>query len=1025
MADGILKGQDFDKVDIFLSYNHEDDREDGRASALHERLKAAGYEVAFDKGLRGGEDFERWIDVNVARCQLVVALWSKRSLGTRWCQHEAKQAHANEKLFPIVLEEIGDADVPPFMLGVASRSVRVPYDTPDLMERIGARVTASRAEAERKRQSSERAIRASKKTHLPDVLATGQPDLFGRDGEESMLLGAWESCAPGADPARKTNLVVLHAIGGAGKTALLRRLVDDLAATDFVNAEHVIGWSAYSQGSHENSNVDAGAFITAALDIMGYEGVPPPDDVARARLLAALMQRQRTLLLLDGIEPLQSPPHVNGGRLKDKGLATLLIELARENPGLVVVTSRQPLPETAKIARVHNHSLAKLAPQAGAALLKRLGCWGAATDLEAASDEADGHALLITALGGYIEAVKDGDIRKRDNFRLGEITFTAEEMAVPDETVRAAKKAAAVMDGYIAAFVALDAKSKGEGVAERVLLNIVGLFDRPADGSAVNALLNGDAIPGLTDEMAGWPPHQKTGLIAAAKKRLRTLKLLNDADPGDKDALDAHPIVRAHFAKVLKSEAPGAFRAAHERLYRLYTASCVKELPDTLEEMTPLFHAIGHGCAAGLQQETWTHVYWKRVRRGNQSFIDNLLGAYGADLGALAHLFDAPWGTVSSNLISKDQGVALACAAYALQALGRLAESEEAQSAAGALAVASENWKNAAIAAHNLSAMRLGLGKVVSADGAGAEGVAYADRSGDAFHMMAARTTHADALMQAGKLTQAAAFFADAEARQQKDRLHQPHLYSVQGYQYCDLLLGCGRAAEVRGRADWIANFYGRIGGQVTLLDHGLNQLADGRALALLIAHGQADRAQARARLDQAVAALRRAGTEHRLPSALLTRAAHLRRSSEFSAAAKDLEESLDIADRGGMKLYLTDCALEAARLELEQIPGAPPETLVPLVETVEVVEEPAKLSFIDRMLGKKPTEPQRHLVERIVSPPPAPWTPRGPLNEAERKHLADAEAQYKVAFELVQETGYHRRDGELVDLRARLDALA
>ncbi|MEZ5997072.1 MAG: hypothetical protein R3B98_00055 [Hyphomonas sp.] len=40
------------------------------------------------------------------------------------------------------------------------------------------------------------------------------------------------------------------------------------------------------------------------------------------------------------------------------------------------------------------------------------------------------------------------------------------------------------------------------------------------------------------------------------------LKLLNEADPDDQDSLDAHPIVRAHFARSQRT-APDAFQAAH------------------------------------------------------------------------------------------------------------------------------------------------------------------------------------------------------------------------------------------------------------------------------------------------------------------------------------------------------------------------------------------------------------------------------------------------------------------------------
>lgn len=1016
----ILDGAEYEEVDIFLSYNHDDDLDDGRPSRLYDRLIEAGYRVAFDKGLRGGEDFVDWINVNVARAKLVVALWSTRSLAADWCRYEAQCAHAQRKLFPIELERIGDEAVPKFLLAAAATALRVPYDAPNLLEQIAHRVTASRAEAERRRAASARAILASQKAHLPEVLASAQPDLFGRDVEESMLLDSWASCAPGADAAKKTNLVVLYAIGGAGKTALMRRLVDDLAASDFPHAEKVIGWSAYSQGSGDNRNADADGFISAALDMMGYEGEKPGDSVARARLLAGLMQKKRTLLLLDGIEPLQSPAHVNLGRLKDKGLAALLTELARDNPGLVVVTSRQPLPETEKIARVRNHALEELRPQAGAALLKRLGCWGAAKDLEAASREADGHALTLTALGGYIESVESGDIRKRDHFKLGEITFTAEEMAAPDPTVRAAKKAARVMQGYIEAFTALDKSSKGEGIAERVLLNIIGLFDRPADGTAVEALLDGEPIAGLTDTMAAWTPHQKTGRIAAAKKRLRTLKLLNDADPEDQESLDAHPIVRAHFAKAFADATPEAFRAAHERLYRLYAAACVKDLPDTLEEMTPLFHAIGHACAAGLHQEAFDEVYWKRVRRKDASFINKHLGAFGANLGALAHFFNVPWGAVNPNLSRPDQGSALNYAASALRALGRLAEAEEADSAGLVMDVELQSWGNASRSALNVSEVRLALGAIAGAIVAAEQAVEYADRSGEAFVIQTTRTSLADALAQAGQLGEAAARFADAELRQEQAQPELPRLYSVQGCQYCDLLLDFGRAAEVGRRAA-----YGLAVG-TTLLDIALNQLIDGRALALLSAHGRADGTAVRARLDLAVAALRRAGADDDLPRGLFARAQHLRRMNEFAPAAKDLEEAFDIAERGGMKLFLADHALESARLALVQIADVSPEKLVALTETVEVALAPpsSRFSLVDLVFGKKPVRRAPERPQQVVSP--TPWRPRRePLTENERRHLADAEAHYAKAFELVQDTGYHRRDAELADLRARLDPLA
>ncbi len=84
------------------------------------------------------------------------------------------------------------------------------------------------------------------------ALPTGAGRLIGRDVELTRLNTAWKSTEAGAPAEKKTNVVVLHAIGGAGKTALMRRFVDDLANEGFPGAHKVFGWSAYSQGSGED-----------------------------------------------------------------------------------------------------------------------------------------------------------------------------------------------------------------------------------------------------------------------------------------------------------------------------------------------------------------------------------------------------------------------------------------------------------------------------------------------------------------------------------------------------------------------------------------------------------------------------------------------------------------------------------------------------------------------------------------------------------------------------------------------------
>ena len=100
-----------------------------------------------------------------------------------------------------------------------------------------------------------------------------------------------------------------------------------------------------------------------------------------------------------------------------------------------------------------------------------------------------------------------------------------------------AKRAAKVMRGYLEQFekLAKDNAAEGLGGPELALLNLVGLFDRPADGPAVDALL-ARHIPGLTDDLfferldpagcssrtrSSWSPFPKSPSAASGCARPR------------------------------------------------------------------------------------------------------------------------------------------------------------------------------------------------------------------------------------------------------------------------------------------------------------------------------------------------------------------------------------------------------------------------------------------------------------------------------------------------------------------------
>jgi len=345
-------------------------------------------------------------------------------LASEYCRYELQYALLAGKLLPVLLEPADKLRFPNDLEEQIRKLNWVAFESTRSDQTVETMVTALSLVPEASdalRPSAE--ILAQDRIHLPATLLSGSGYLAGRDMEEQLLLSAWQGCAPGAPPDEKTNIVIMHALGGAGKTSILRRMVDQLAVAEFPYAAKVLGWSAINQGGSNDLAANTDAFFSDALRTFGIVSDLPNDPVARARLLAKTMRANRTLLLLDGIEPLQEMPGVKGGRLKDPGLAQLLAELARGHPGLVVMTSRQRLPELADSAEpsVIDHRLDDLSAGASVELLEHLGCRGTPAAFRSAVELVGGHALSVTLMGTYLNVVEGGDVSRYLTFDIAKI----------------------------------------------------------------------------------------------------------------------------------------------------------------------------------------------------------------------------------------------------------------------------------------------------------------------------------------------------------------------------------------------------------------------------------------------------------------------------------------------------------------------------------------------------------------------------------------------------------------------------
>ena len=939
------------KPTIFISYSHKDEIWKDHFKPHLSVLEKAGEVVVWDdRLLDGGDQWYDEIEAAMSNAAVAVCLISQHYLSSAFCVGEEtpfllkRSKQDGMLLIPILISpclwEVYRWLKDTQMFPRDGKSVAIDYPQTD-----GAVVFSKVAELIYKKINDTNYVlptpaikwQPPKQIYIERLPVTGK-ELFGRDKELDLLDQAWASDT--------TNIVSFIAWGGVGKSTLINKWLEGMAKDNYQGAVNVFGWSFYSQGSSEQAT-SADVFIDHALKWFG-DTTPQTSQAGSAwskgQRLAELVQQHKTLLILDGLEPLQSAHEFEKGKIKDPALTMLLRTLAIKNNGLCVITSRESIPDIAKFEhKTESVNLETLSKEAGRALLRVGGVNGTDKALEEATESFGAHALAINLLTTYLKSIKGHPI--------------SAALQIPDLPVliEKGKHPRRVIDALSQRFVD---QSEGE------LLTLLGFFDRPADIAAIRQIIAPPSIKGLTDNLC----EKDEAVLLLAINRLRSENLLAEESTHNPGTLDCHPLIREHFADKLETDNPTAWQAANGRLYAYYKNLPEKELPDTLAEMEPLFAAIRHGCLAGLHQEVMDNVYYKKVYREGDFYIVNQLGAFGADLSCLAHFFASLWDKPAANLTADDQAVVLSWAGFALRATGRLFEATEPMKAGLAMRVKDKLWKNAAIAASNLSQLYLTLGEVALAEDYGEQSVIFADRSEEDNHMESKRTTHADALHQAGKSEFAEQRFIEAETRQ-KDRLSDdPWLFSLPGFHFCDLLLSMKKYSEVLTRAKQTITYP-----WCRPLDKALDTLTIGKTLMLQsIDNKTADFSQASDYLHQAVEGLRESGAQEFIPRGLLTRATLYRQQKNWPQAWRDLDETLEIAEFGQMQLHLTDYHLEACRTLLAQI-EADDFTISEKGETLNLTKA--------EMQGKFKT------------------------------HLMYATA-------LVKKTGYHRRDDEIAQLQ-------
>ncbi|HEY7326174.1 MAG TPA: hypothetical protein VH592_00935 [Gemmataceae bacterium] len=402
---------------------------------------------------------------------------------------------------------------------------------------------------------------------------------FGRAAELALLDAALRG--------GRESIVALIGPGGQGKTAIVQHWLEGLLSAED-RPDGVFLWSFY-----RGKDAD---LCLRSLYAYAEELRQPPELSASYCVdhLLPRLRRQRWAIVLDGTEVAQYDSGSWVGRFLHPELGRLLEELASEPlPGVVVLTTRFPLPTLTTRRHARLISLSSLDAVSARALLSNLGVGGEATDLDEVAAAGGYHAKAVELLGTFLTCFRQGDARRHrdlpdlprgegvseEEHRVARV-LTAYQQQLPQETQDLIALATAFRDPP----------------TEARLLEY--LASHP-----VQTLLHQTwrrTYSPFARRPASWLKHQIQQLI--------DLRLLERVGRGTNDGtgvspgavIDAHPLVRRAFDHALGS---GGQRQSAGTRAGFLRGRPDRRRPDTLDEAreeVEMFHAYAD---AGLWAE--------------------------------------------------------------------------------------------------------------------------------------------------------------------------------------------------------------------------------------------------------------------------------------------------------------------------------------------------------------------------------------------------------------------------------------
>ncbi len=707
-------------------------------------------------------------------------------------------------------------------------------------------------------------------------------ELVGREEELSFLDTCW------SDP--KVNFVEVVAFGGTGKSSLINKWLSGFRQDHYRKAEKIYAWSFYWQGHSSDVNSSGDYFIEHALTWFGDENPTAGTPWSKASRLAKLIRDSRTLLILDGLEPLQFPPGNKHGQIENPSVSFLIRELAAENQGLVIATTRSPVTDIKAFddGRVAKLNLSNLSEEAGIALLKRQGVTGKTHEYENVVRSYDGHPLSLSLVAGYLTTVHQGDLSN-----------LSEGHSLLDDAHRE-NQVQGIMSDYL------------EWLSDKPalqLLRLVSLLERTTSVQELQAVSKIRTECGLNDDLA----DHNEGVWRYAIQELISAKLVSSESQNPGDVIDCHPLIQDCILQHLKGNEGDMWESGNSLIFD-YLISTAPEEPANMTEMEPLFRAVIHGTRARRYTESFA-LYYEKIKKGQFSIFTD--GSHHADQSCIRAFFGEGWDTPTEHLDEESQMFLITSAATNLIYLGHLAEAIEPTEVSIRWFIKNQSYLQAAVAAAPLLSMYIAAGELDAALRLvqGMEDVIHKSENEIAIAMAANFKAYIYYLSGEPEIAQR--LFLQAESVLTQPQPQSEALFPTISSYYCKYLLDVGKESEALERSLKTFAWRNRNTWQVAV---DTTSIYAGDLLVLGLAFlALGDKVNAQIQLNKQVDLLRSNDEWLYLPSGLNSRAKLHIAMNDLESATKDLQESLEVSKRTGAKFHEWEAYLDLARLNIQR----------------------------------------------------------------------------------------------------------